>query len=69
LVAANILTQVIIELLDDAARLLKPGGIFLCSGIIDPNRDLVAGKMRDVGLEVLEIRQKEGWVALAGRWK
>jgi len=67
LVAANILTQVIIELLDDVARLLKPGGIFICSGIIDPNRDLVAGKMQEVGLEVLEIRQKEGWVALAGR--
>jgi ribosomal protein L11 methyltransferase len=67
LVAANILTQVIIELLDDVARLIKPGGIFICSGIIDPNRDLVAGKMRDVGFEILEIRQKEGWVALAGR--
>jgi ribosomal protein L11 methyltransferase len=67
LVAANILTQVIIELLDDVARLIKPGGIFICSGIIDPNRDLASGKMREVGLEVLEIRQKEGWVALAGR--
>jgi len=67
LVAAIILTQVIIELLDDVARLLKPGGIFLCSGVIDPNRDLVAGKMREVGLAVLEIQQKEGWVALAGK--
>jgi ribosomal protein L11 methyltransferase len=69
LVAANILTQVIVELLDDVARLIKPGGIFICSGIIDPNRDLVAGKMRDVGFEILEIRQKEEWVALAGRYK
>jgi ribosomal protein L11 methyltransferase len=68
-VAANILTHVIIELLGDVARLLKPGGVFIGSGIIDPNRDLVAGKMREVGFEVLEIRQKEGWVALAGRWK
>jgi ribosomal protein L11 methyltransferase len=68
-VAANILAHVIVELLGDAARLLKPGGVFLCSGIIDPNRDLVAGKMREVGLEVLKIRQKEGWVALAGRYK
>jgi ribosomal protein L11 methyltransferase len=66
-VAANILTHVIVELLGDVMRLLKPGGIFICSGIIESNRDLVAGKMRDVGLDVLEIRQKEGWVALAGR--
>ena len=66
-VAANILTHVIVELLDDLARLLKPGGIFICSGIIEPNRDLVAGKMREAGFEVLEIRQKEGWVAMAGK--
>ena len=66
-VAANILTHVIIELLADVVRLLKPGGRFICSGIIDPNRDLVAAEMRDVGFEVLEIRQKEGWVALAGK--
>jgi ribosomal protein L11 methyltransferase len=66
-VAANILTHVIIELLADVARLLKPGGRFICSGIIDPNRDLIVAKMGDVGFEVIEIRQKEGWVALAGR--
>ena len=68
-VAANILTHVIVELVGDVMRLLKPGGIFICSGIIESNRDLVAGKMRDVGLDVLEIRQKEGWVALAGKCK
>jgi ribosomal protein L11 methyltransferase len=68
-VAANILTNVIIELLGDLARLLKPGGVFICSGIIDPNRDLVAGKMRGMGFELVEIREKEGWVAMAGRYK
>jgi ribosomal protein L11 methyltransferase len=68
-VAANILTHVIIELLGDVTRLLKPGGLFICSGIIDSNRDLVADKMRDMGLEVLDIRRKEGWVAMAGKCK
>ena len=46
---------------------ITAGGRFICSGIIDPNRDLVAAEMRDVGFEVLEIRQKEGWVAVAGK--
>lgn len=68
-VAANILTHVIIELLGDVPRVLKSRGLFICSGIIDPNRDLVAEKMRGVGFEVLEIRRKEGWAALAGRSK
>jgi ribosomal protein L11 methyltransferase len=69
MVTANILTHVVIELLGDLARLLKSGGIFICSGIIAPNQDLVAGKMREAGFEVLEIRQKEGWVAMAGKCK
>jgi ribosomal protein L11 methyltransferase len=66
-VAANILAHVIIELLDDIARLIKPGGVFICSGIIDQNKDLVVGKMRGMGFELVEIRQKEGWVALASK--
>jgi len=65
--AANILTHVIVELLDDIARLLKHGGIFICSGIIEPNQDLVAGKMRAAGLDIIEMRRKEGWVAMAGK--
>ena len=68
-VAANILTHIIIDLLGDILRLLKPGGVFICSGIIDQSRELVVGKMQDVGLDMVEIRQKEGWVALAGRYK
>ncbi len=66
-VAANILTHVIVELLGDVPRLLTPGGVFICSGIIDQNKDLVVAKMSEVGLDLAEIRQKEGWVAMAGR--
>jgi len=66
-VAANILTHIIIDLLNDIPRILKDNGLFICSGIIDPNRELVAGKMRDMGFALVEIRQKEGWVAIAGR--
>ncbi len=67
LVAANILTHVVIELLGDVARLLKPGGIFICSGIIEQGKDLVIDHMMGKGFDILEIRQKEGWVAMAGR--
>ncbi len=66
-VAANILTHVILELLDDIPRLLKPGGIFICSGIIAENHTLVAGKMKAMGFEILDVPGKEGWVAIAGR--
>ena len=67
-IAANILTHIIIDLLNDIPRLLKSDGVFICSGIIDQNRELVVGKMRDMGFELVEIRQREGWVAIAGRY-
>jgi len=66
-VAANILTHVIVELLGDVGRLLKPGGVFICSGIIDQNQDLVAGRMQDASLEIVDIRRQEGWVAMVGK--
>jgi ribosomal protein L11 methyltransferase len=68
MVAANILTHIILELLDDIPRVLKNGGIFICSGIIAENQILVAGKMKAAGFEIIEILLKEGWVAIAGRY-
>ena len=66
-VAANILSHVIIELLGDIPRLLKRSGLFICSGIIEQNRELVVGKMRGMGFDLVEILQKEGWTAMAGK--
>jgi ribosomal protein L11 methyltransferase len=68
MVAANILTHIILELLDDIPRVLKNGGIFICSGIIAENQILVAGKMKAANFEILETLLKEGWVAIAGRY-
>jgi ribosomal protein L11 methyltransferase len=66
-VAANILAPVIVKLLDDVKRVLKPGGIFVCSGILEENKDPVILKMNAIGLEILEIGERENWVAIAGR--
>ena len=68
-VAANILTHVVLELLGDVPRVLKPGGIFICSGIIEENKNLVVGRMTAMGFEALDVRLQEGWVAIAGRYK
>jgi ribosomal protein L11 methyltransferase len=66
-VVANILTHVVLELLDDVPRVLKPGGIFICSGIIEENKNLVVGRMTVMDFEVMDVRLQEGWVAIAGR--
>jgi len=68
LVVANILTQVILELIEDVPRLLEPEGIFLCSGIIEENRSLVLSRLMQSGFEIVDTRGREGWVAIAARW-
>jgi ribosomal protein L11 methyltransferase len=67
IVAANIFTPVILELLKDIPRLLTPGGVFVCSGIIRENRKSVLLAMAGVDFEILETATKEEWVAIAGR--
>ena len=53
-------------LLDSVKSVLKKKSIFICSGIIEKNKDKVAEKMVASGFEVIEIREKEEWVSLAG---
>jgi ribosomal protein L11 methyltransferase len=67
LVAANILAEVIVRLLDDLPEKIVPGGIVITSGIIPKNQFTVSEKMVARGLDILEIRQKEGWVAIVGK--
>ena len=68
-IVANIFTHVILELLDDLNRVLTQGGIFVCSGMFENNKDLVVGKMKNMRFEILEIRTEQEWTAIAGRLK
>jgi len=65
-VAANILTETIMVLLDTVKSVLKNKSVFICSGIIEKNKDKVVEKMVASGFEVIGIREKEEWVSLAG---
>ena len=67
IVAANILSHVILDLLKDIRRVLKSGGVFICSGIVDKNEKQVVASMKNIGFEILEINSQDEWVAIAGR--
>ncbi|KUO64025.1 MAG: ribosomal protein L11 methyltransferase [Gracilibacter sp. BRH_c7a] len=64
IVIANIIADVIIELLPQLPSLLKPGGLFIASGIIDSRADEVREKMMEAGLKLIESPQDSGWVLL-----
>lgn len=65
-VVANIVADVVIELTRDVAQFLKPGGVYLMSGIIDDREpdvlQALAGRFA-----VFNRREERGWVALAAR--
>ena len=63
IVLANIVADVIIGLAPMVRSMLAPGGLFLCSGIIDTRAEEVADKLREAGLVIEETRSAEGWFA------
>lgn len=67
LVLANIVADVIIPLSARAGRFLAPGGVFLCSGIIDSRAGEVSAALEGNGLSVFARWERKGWVALAAR--
>lgn len=66
-VSANILAEVILDLLPDVDAVLTEKGVFICSGIITAKRDSVRSGLNEKGFEVIQVLEKEGWVAIAAR--
>ena len=61
IVVANIVADVIIALAPQVRPLLKKGGLFLCSGIIDDRAVEAADALRLAGWAIMEARESEGW--------
>ncbi|WP_153733222.1 50S ribosomal protein L11 methyltransferase [Sporosarcina obsidiansis] len=67
LIIANILADVIMSFSSDAYRLVKPGGLFITSGIIMQKRDEVREDLIAQGFEIVETVLMEDWVAIIAR--
>lgn len=66
LIVANILSEVIVTLLDDIPAVLSPQGKFIFSGITEENAPKVKQKIAETGMRVLETRVQDGWCAIVG---
>ena len=67
IVAANILHNVLDILTPVILNQLKPGGIYITSGIIDEKEDFMLDVMKRDGLEVLEVTRQGEWVSITAR--
>lgn len=63
-IAANILAEVLVPLTPEAVRHLKPGGIYITSGIIDDKEEVVKKAIEDAGLSIVEVNHKGEWVSI-----
>jgi ribosomal protein L11 methyltransferase len=66
-VVANILADVIIDLMEQGVPVTRPGGLFICSGIIEAYHARVAAKMAACGFDIVDVLKEGDWVALVGR--
>lgn len=67
IIVANILAEVIVRFTDDVERLLKPGGLFISSGIIKQKRAEVEEAIVNSGLVIDEVVTMEDWVSITAR--
>ncbi len=67
IVVANILADVLVPLTPVILNQLKPGGIYITSGIIDDKEETVVNCVKEPGLEVLEVTYQGEWVSVTAR--
>ena len=67
IVVANILADVLVMLTPVIVGQLKPGGIYITSGIIDDKENCVREAVEKAGLNILEVTYQGEWVSVTAR--
>ena len=67
IVVANIVADVIIALAPRVRAVLKEGGLFISSGIIEERADEVEGALRGAGFALVEKKTLDGWCCFVVR--
>ena len=67
IVAANILADVLVALTPVVIAQMKPGAIYILSGIIDDKEDVVKEAVQAAGLELLDVNYQGEWVGITAR--
>lgn len=62
-VTANILHNVLAEIMGDLKNLLKPNGYLVLSGILDEKKPVVIEAIEKHGLKIVETMSQDQWIA------
>jgi len=67
IIVANILAEVIMRFISDAYKLVKDGGYFIVSGIIQAREAMVREGLQEAGFILHDQLQIEDWIALVAK--
>lgn len=67
IVVANILADVLVPLTPVIVNQMKPGAVYITSGIIDDKEDTVRKAVEAAGLKVLEVTYQGEWVSITAQ--
>lgn len=67
LVTANILTEVLVPLTPVVKEHLKPGGLYITSGILEEKEGIIRKAVEEAGLELVEVTRQNDWVSVTAR--
>ncbi|MBR4235365.1 MAG: 50S ribosomal protein L11 methyltransferase [Clostridia bacterium] len=65
LISANIIADVIINICAPVRDFIKPGGVFICSGIAREREDETINALKRAGYGRLDVRHNGEWTAIA----
>ena len=64
IILANIVADIISDMLPLFDSCLKADGRMVCSGIISPRKEFVLDALKNNGFEVVDLKEKNDWVAI-----
>ncbi|WP_117169179.1 50S ribosomal protein L11 methyltransferase [Paraliobacillus sediminis] len=67
IIVSNILAEIIMRFEKKAYEVLKPGGIFITSGIIQTKKQDVKQALLEAGFEIIEMNQMEDWISIIAK--
>lgn len=67
IVLANILADVLVPLTPVIVHQMKPGALYITSGILDVKEELIVHRIEECGLKLVEVTRQGEWVSVTAR--
>ena len=65
IIVANLMADLVVMLSPAAAAQLRPGGVYITSGILDIKEDIVKKAIEDAGFDIIDVLADGEWRAIA----